>query len=111
MAEAVDAEITKLGIEHDEYGNRAKAFLYCLETRCPETGWRVPMAPNWVISRFKGVIAVLTPNHKEQRFDIQIKSGASSKEIALAEVGTVQGESLIYTIDDKTYRTPIKPFG
>jgi adenine-specific DNA methylase len=66
------------------------------------------MAPNWVISRFKGVIAVLTPNHKEQRFDIQIKSGASSKEIALAEVGTVQGESLVYTIDDKTYRTPIK---
>ena len=108
VAEAVDAEITKLGIEHDEYGNRAKAFLYCLETRCPETGWRVPMAPNWVISRFKGVIAVLVPNHKEQRFDIQIKCGASSKEIALAEVGTVQGESLAYTIDDKTYRTPIK---
>ena len=108
VAEAVDAEITKLGIEHDEYGNRAKAFLYCLETRCPETGWRVPMAPNWVISRFKGVISVLTPNHKEQRFDIQIKSGASSKEIALAEVGTIQGESLVYTIDDKTYRTPIK---
>lgn len=108
VAEAVDAEITGLGIEHDEYGNRAKAFLYCLETRCPETGWRVPMAPNWVISRFKGVIAVLVPNHKEQRFDIQIKSGASSKEIALAEVGTVQGESLVYTIDDKTYRTPIK---
>ncbi|MFA5731635.1 anti-phage-associated DUF1156 domain-containing protein [Acidithiobacillus sp.] len=108
VAEAVDAEITKLGIEHDEHGNRAKAFLYCLETRCPETGWQVPMAPNWVISRFKGVIAVLVPNHKEQRFDIQIKSGTSSKEIALAEVGTVQGESLVYTLDDKTYRTPIK---
>lgn len=108
VAEAVDAEITRLGIEHDEHGNRAKAFLYCLETRCPETGWWVPMAPNWVISRFKGVIAILVPNHKEQRFDIQIKSGASSKEIAFAEVGTVQGESLVYTIDEKTYRTPIK---
>lgn len=108
VAQAVDAEITQLGIEHDEHGNRAKAYLYCLETRCPETGWLVPMAPNWVISRFKGVIAVLAPNHKEQRFDIQIKSGASSKEVALAEIGTVQGESLIYTLDDKTYRTPIK---
>lgn len=108
VAQAVDAEITKLGIEHDEHGNRAKAYLYCLETRCPETGWLVPMAPNWVISRFKGVIAVLVPNHKEQRFDIQIKSGASNKEVALAEIGTVQGESLVYTLDDKTYRTPIK---
>ncbi|MHA3905050.1 anti-phage-associated DUF1156 domain-containing protein [Castellaniella sp. WN] len=108
VAQAVDAEITKLGIEHDERGNRAKAYLYCLETRCPETGWLVPMAPNWVISRFKGVIAVLVPNYKEQRFDIQIKSGASSKEVALAEIGTVQGESLVYTLDDKTYRTSIK---
>jgi len=108
VAEAVDDEITKLGIEHDEHGNRAKAYLYCLETRCPETGWLVPMAPNWVISRFKGVIAVLVPNHMEQRFDIQIRSGASSREIAVAEVGTVQGESIVYTIDDRTYRTPIK---
>ena len=45
VAEAVDAEITQLGIEHDRRGNRAKAFLYCLETRCPKTGWMVPMAP------------------------------------------------------------------
>jgi adenine-specific DNA methylase len=108
VAQAVDAEITRLGIEHDERGNRAKAYLYCLETRCPETSWLVPLAPNWVISRFKGVIAVLVPNHKERRFDIQIKSGASSEEVALAEIGTVQGESLVYTLDGKTYRTPIK---
>ncbi|MDW8479212.1 MAG: DUF1156 domain-containing protein [Xanthomonadales bacterium] len=46
VAAAVDAEITRLGIEHDEHGNRAKAYLYCLEARCPETGWRVPLAPS-----------------------------------------------------------------
>ena len=51
VAEAVDREITALGIEHDSHGNRAKAYLYCLETRCPETGWMVPMAPSWVISQ------------------------------------------------------------
>lgn len=39
---AVDRELTELGIEHDNQGNRAKAYLYCLETRCPETGWMVP---------------------------------------------------------------------
>jgi hypothetical protein len=33
---AVDDEITRLGIEHDKHGNRAKAFLYCLETTLPE---------------------------------------------------------------------------
>ncbi len=41
VATLVDAEITRLGIEHDEHGNRANAYLYCLETRCPKTGWTV----------------------------------------------------------------------
>lgn len=108
VADEVEHEIASLGIEHDEHGNRAKAFLYCLETRCPETGWLVPMAPNWVISRFKGVIAVLTPNHEERRFDIQIKSGASAAEVAAAEMGTVQGESLVYSLDGNMYRVPIR---
>jgi adenine-specific DNA methylase len=30
VAQAVDKEITVLGIEHDAQGNRAKAYLYCL---------------------------------------------------------------------------------
>jgi putative DNA methylase len=108
VAAAVDAEITRLGIEHDKSGNRAKAYLYCLETRCPETGWLVPMAPSWVISRFKGVIAVLKADHEKLRFDIEVKSGASDAEVATAEVGTVQGESLVYSLSGKTYRVPIK---
>ena len=59
VAAAVDAEITRLGIEHDKHGNRAKAYLYCLETRCPKTGWMVPMAPSWVISKTRNVVAKL----------------------------------------------------
>jgi putative DNA methylase len=70
VAEAVDREITELGIEHDEHGNRAKAYLYCLETRCPETGWMVPMAPSWVISRNRNVVAKLIPDYEKKRFDI-----------------------------------------
>lgn len=108
VAEAVDQEITKLKIEHDEKGNRAKAYLYCLETRCPESGWLVPMAPSWIISRFRGVIAILTPNHAEKRFDIQIKSGASSDEIKAANTGTVQGDSLVYSLDGKNFKIPIR---
>ena len=42
--DVIDKEITKLGVEHDEKGNRAKAYLYCLETRCPETGWMIPLS-------------------------------------------------------------------
>jgi len=40
VVKAVNQEITALGIEHDNEGNRAKAYLYCLEVRCPEqVGW------------------------------------------------------------------------
>src|SRR5688572_31197833 len=51
-----------LQIEHDETGNRAKAYLYCLETRCPETGWTVPLSGSWVVSRNKRTVAQLFPN-------------------------------------------------
>ena len=108
VAKAVDAEITKLGIEHDEHGNRAKSYLYCLETRCPETGWMIPLSPSWVISKGRNVIARLKPNHRNKRFDIEIVTGVSDKEAAAADQGTVQEGDMVYTLDGKTYRTPIK---
>lgn len=108
VADAVDREITQLGIEHDEQGNRAKAYLYCLEARCPETGWMVPLAPSWVISPKQGAIAKLVPNPALKRFDIEVVTGASAKAIAAAETGTVQDGDMVYQLDGKTYRTPIK---
>lgn len=108
VAEAVDKEITASGIEHDEHGNRAKAYLYCLETRCPETGWMIPLSPSWVISKTRNVIACLTPDHANKRFDIEIASGVSDADLKAAEGGTVQDGDMVYTLDGKTWRTPIK---
>ncbi|MCP4702880.1 MAG: DUF1156 domain-containing protein [Gammaproteobacteria bacterium] len=108
VAEAVDKEITELGIEHDEQGCRAKAYLYCLETRCPESGFLVPMAPSWLISVTKKVYAKLVPNHAEKRFNIEIVSGASREEMQTAKNGTVQKGYLVYTLDGNTHRHAIK---
>ena len=108
VANEVDKEITALCIENDEQGNRAKAYLYCLETRCSETGWMVPMAPSWIISKSRSVIARLKPDKKNQRFDIEIASSVSAEEMEAAEQGTVQNGDLVYQLDGKTYRTPIK---
>ena len=108
VAEGVDREITALSIEQDEHGNRAKAYLYCLETRCPETGWMVPLSPTWIVSKTRNAIARLRPDHKNKRFDIEIVSGASKAEMNAAEQGTVQSGDMVYTLDGKTYRTPIK---
>ena len=108
VAEAVDDEITALGIEHDAQGNRAKAYLYCLETRCPETGWRIPMAPSWIISKTHHVYAKLVPNPQAQCFDIEIVTGASTEEMTTAGQGTVQKGYLVYTLDGEVHRTAIK---
>ncbi|KFI23584.1 anti-phage-associated DUF1156 domain-containing protein [Nitrosococcus oceani] len=108
VAAAVNQEITALGIERNSQGDRAKAYLYCLETRCPETGWQVPLAPSWVISKTRQVYAKLIPNPQEKRFEIDIVSGASPEEMAAAEQGTVQQGQMVYRLEGKTYRTSIK---
>jgi putative DNA methylase len=108
VAEAVDLEITDLGIEHDAHGNRAKVYLYCLETRCPQTGWMVPMSPSWVISKTRNVIARLVPDHRKKRFVIDIIIGVSEADMETAAKGTVHDKELVYTLDGETYRTPIK---
>jgi len=108
VAKAVGAVIDSLGIEKDAKGNQAKAFLYCLETRCPESGWMVPLSPTWVISKNGNVIAQLVPDHAKKRFDIQITNGATAEEMRAATTGTVQDGNLQYQLDGKTYRIPIK---
>ena len=108
ITEAVNQEINELGIEHNNQGDRAKAFLYCLETKCPQTGWMVPMAPSWVISKARKVIVRLHPNYKRKCFDIEIADEVSNAELKAAEQGTVQNEQLVYELDGQTYRTPIR---
>jgi putative DNA methylase len=108
VAAAVDREITDLGIEHDRHGNRAKAYLYCLEVRCPQTKWMIPLAPSWVISKTRNVIARLIPNHARQRFEIEIVSGVTAEEMAEASQGTTQDGDVVYSLDGETYRTKFK---
>jgi putative DNA methylase len=108
IAAAVDAEITALGIEHNQRGDRAKAYLYCLETRCPKTGYLVPMLPNRIISRSRGAIAVLVADHPGKRFDIRVENDASDEQLAEAEKGTVEDGELVVTLNGETHRTSIK---
>lgn len=108
LARAVDGEIARLKIEHDESGNRAKVYLYCLETRCPQTGWLVPLAPTWVISEARRVIARLVPNKSKKRFDLEIVSDVSRAELKEAAAGTVRDGKMIYSLNGETYSTPIK---
>jgi len=108
VARAVDREIVLLGIEHDEEGNRAKAYLYCLEARCPETGWAVPLAPSWVISTDRRCVAKLVPDPERRRFDIDIVSAVSDDELETARTGTFRNGALVYRLNGEEHRTPIR---
>lgn len=98
VAREVDEEITRLGIEHNRDGDRAKAYLYCLETIDPQTGWLVPMAPSWVISRNRRCAARLVPNYERKRFDIIVEEGVTSAALTAAELGTVRDGHLTYSL-------------
>ena len=107
VAAAVDREITELGIEHDRDGNRAKAFLYCMEVRCPN-GWTVPLSSSWVISTNQNVVARLVPDQPRRRFDIEILSGASKEELEEAAKGTLRDGHVTFTLDGETCRFEFK---
>ena len=105
----IDAEITAMGFEHDSKGNRGKAYLYCLETRCPRTGYMVPMLSTRVLSSNKfGTIAELIPDQEKRRYDIGIRSGVSIEEIAEASEGTVRSGRLHHKVLDDPLGVSIK---
>ena len=81
--DAVDKEITELGIEHNELGDRALSYIYCVEVKCPECGVAVPMLPSLIVGQRAGsVFAKLCKNGR--RYDIDIVSGASAQDMKIA---------------------------
>ena len=113
LVEKVEAEIDGLGIESDDNGWQAKVFLYCVEARCPQSGWLVPLLPSRVISKSFRVIAKLVPDPDHKRYDIAIRSGVSDDDLKKAEDGTVGREGrysdafMTHTVNGKRYKTKI----
>ncbi len=93
--DSIDKEICALGIEHNEKGDRALSYLYCVEADCPECGWRVPLLPSYVVGIRAGrVIARL--HEANGKFDITIHDNVSTAELAEAQKnGTSKNNSMI----------------
>ncbi len=54
---AADKQITEWGIEHNERGERAEAYLYCVEVKPEGCEYYIPLAPSWVISERHRIVA------------------------------------------------------
>lgn len=106
-------QIDELGIETDDAGWRAKAYLYCVEVRCPESDWMVPLLPSRVVSYGKKAIALLVPDPVGKRYEIEIRCGVSDDELAAAETGTLRSDGrgkdpyLLHEVAGTTHRTQI----
>jgi putative DNA methylase len=113
LVRRVQTEIDRLGVETDGKGWRAKIFLYCVEARCPQSGWMVPLLPSLIISTGYSVIAELVPDRKNKRYEIVIHSGVTEKKLTAAKQGTVRSDGdggdpyLIHSVNGTTYRTKI----
>ena len=93
---AVDRQVTEGGIEHNELGWRADAYLYCAEVRDPESGWWIPLAPSWVIGEKTNTIARLIPDKKNLRYEIEIASGVTAAQMrGAALAGTIYNYRLV----------------
>lgn len=93
--EAVDSQMTEWGIEHNEQGWRADAYLYCVEVIDPESGWRIPLAPSWVIGEKTNVIAKLVPDPVNRCYSIEIHEGVPGTDMLSARDGTVRESRLV----------------
>ena len=52
-----DKQITEWGIEHNEQGERADAYLYCVEVKPDGCDYYIPLAPSWLIGEKSKVVA------------------------------------------------------
>ena len=113
LVSRVQTEIDKFGIEDDGNGWRAKVFLYCVEARCPQSGWMVPLLPTLVVSKGFKAVMELIPDPQNMRYDIDIKTGVDENIFSAAKNGTVRSDGrgqdpyLIHTVDGHDYRTKI----
>ena len=91
----VDKQITAWKIEHNEQGHRADSYLYCNETICPECGYKVPLAPSWIIGRGTQTVALLKDNGKDG-FDIEIVQGATKEQFKEADKNITIRNNKVY---------------
>ncbi len=99
LVETVQTQIDELEFDIDGNGWEAKAYLYCLEVVCPETGWRVPVLPTLIVSASKYIVVKLLPNAQKKNYDIKVHYCADKTEMELLSNGTLDDGYLIHSPD------------
>ena len=75
---AADKQITAWGIEHNDRGERAEAYLYCVEVRPEGCDFYIPLAPSWVISEKYRIVATWTRVPGSDRLQPEVAAVSAS---------------------------------
>jgi putative DNA methylase len=108
-----EEEIDRLGVETDGQGWRGRVYLYCIEARCPSSGWMVPLLPSCIVCIDDGSIAELVPDPETKRYEIKVFTGVSKTRFRAAARGTVVREGrfsdayLMHQVDGVNFKTKI----
>lgn len=94
LLNTVQEKINDLGIEKNEDGDLASAYIYCTEASCPECGYKVPLSSSWIIGKGSSTVANLHDKN-DGHFSIDIKMGATSSELKEAGKGTLSSKGMV----------------
>jgi hypothetical protein len=92
-----DQQITAWGIEHNEQGERAEAFLYCVEVKPDGCDYYIPLAPSWVISEKHRIVTTWNrvPSSDRLQPTVLTVTGAELK-LYNEKKGATVGDSRIF---------------
>ena len=98
---AADRQVTEWGIEHNDQGERADAFLYCVEAKPEGCDYFIPLAPSWLVGEKSKVVCRWTRTEGSDRLRPEIAnvSGAEVESYKAKKNATVVGGRVIDPFD------------
>jgi len=79
--QSADRQVTEWEIEHNDQGERADAYLYCVEVKPEGCDYFIPLAPSWLIGEKSKVVARWNRIEESNRLSPEIMT-ISEKSIA-----------------------------
>lgn len=76
---AADKQVTEWGIEHNEHGERADAYLYCVEVKPEGCDYFIPLAPSWVVGEKSKAVAKWKLVPGSDRLELEIAEVADDE--------------------------------
>lgn len=86
---AAHKQITEWGIEHNEQGERAEAYVYCMEVKPDGCDFYIPLAPTWVADECMRVVIRWHHVNGSERLTPEVAIVSDSSMADYKKTGTV----------------------